>query len=83
MVWSHGVAPRIVFSLADRVPFAGRQIDKVVAGAVTTHSKDWNLAREAVLSTSLSPLCSGASPSSRSRKGGAMSVELNMTDATR
>lgn len=33
---------------------AGEVIDEVVAGAVTTHSKDWNLAREAVLSTSLS-----------------------------
>ena len=33
---------------------AGELIDEVVAGAVTTHSKDWNLAREAVLSTSLS-----------------------------
>jgi len=30
-----------------------------VAGAVTTHSKDWNLAREALLSTSLSPLTPG------------------------
>ncbi|GAB4174632.1 MAG: acetyl-CoA C-acetyltransferase [Wenzhouxiangellaceae bacterium] len=34
-------------------------IDKVIAGAVTTHSRDWNLAREAVLSTDLSPLTSG------------------------
>jgi acetyl-CoA C-acetyltransferase len=45
--------------IVDRFGLAGRQIDKVVAGAVTTHSKDWNLAREAVLSTSLSPLTSG------------------------
>ncbi len=43
----------------DRFDLHGKQLDEVVAGAVTTHSKDWNLAREAVLSTTLSPLTSG------------------------
>ncbi len=38
---------------------SGVKIDEVVAGAVTTHSKDFNLAREALLSTSLSPLTPG------------------------
>jgi len=33
---------------------AGQYIDEVVGGAVVTHSKDWNLAREAVLGTKLS-----------------------------
>ncbi len=42
--------------VVDRYQLDGKKIDQVVAGAVTTHSKDWNLAREAVLSTSLSPL---------------------------
>lgn len=42
-----------------RFGLEGRQIDKVIAGAVTTHSRDWNLAREAVLSTGLSPLTPG------------------------
>ena len=37
----------------------GKKIDEVVAGAVTSHSKDWNLAREAVLSTDLSPATPG------------------------
>ena len=41
--------------LVDRFDLAGKTIDEVYAGAVTTHSKDWNLAREAVLSTGLSP----------------------------
>ncbi len=45
--------------VVDRFGLDGKQIDQVLAGAVTTHSKDWNLAREAVLSTSLSPLTSG------------------------
>jgi acetyl-CoA C-acetyltransferase len=31
----------------------GEHIDEVVGGAVVTHSKDWNLAREAVISTKL------------------------------
>lgn len=45
--------------VVDRYGLDGRKIDQVVAGAVTTHSKDWNLAREAVLSTTLSPLTPG------------------------
>jgi acetyl-CoA C-acetyltransferase len=45
--------------VVDRFGLDGKQIDQVLAGAVTTHAKDWNLAREAVLSTSLSPLTSG------------------------
>jgi len=45
--------------VVDRFGLHGAQLDEVVAGAVTTHSRDWNLAREAVLSTSLSPLTPG------------------------
>src|SRR5690606_39251942 len=45
--------------LSDRFGLAGTKIDEVVAGAVTSHSKDWNLAREALLSTDLSPLTPG------------------------
>lgn len=45
--------------LVDRFGLDGVQLDELVAGAVTTHSRDWNLAREALLSTSLSPLTSG------------------------
>lgn len=41
--------------LVDQHGLEGRKIDEVIAGAVTTHSRDWNLAREAVLSTNLSP----------------------------
>ena len=42
--------------LSRRYQLAGTKIDEVVAGAITSHSKDWNLAREAVLGTDLSPL---------------------------
>jgi len=45
--------------LVNRFGLEGQQPDEVVAGAVTTHSRDWNLAREALLSTSLSPLTPG------------------------
>jgi acetyl-CoA C-acetyltransferase len=45
--------------LADRFGLDGLQIDEVMAGAVITHSKDFNLAREAVLSSKLSPLTTG------------------------
>jgi acetyl-CoA C-acetyltransferase len=45
--------------LVQRFGLEGKQLDEVVAGAVTTHSRDWNLAREALLSTSLSPLTPG------------------------
>jgi len=45
--------------LADRFDLNGKQLDEVIAGAVTTHAKDWNLAREALLSTRLSPLTPG------------------------
>lgn len=47
---------RAIQGVVDRYALDGKQMDQVMAGAVTTHSKDWNLAREAVLSTTLSPL---------------------------
>ena len=34
--------------VVDRFDLKGETVDEVVAGAVITHSKDWNLAREAV-----------------------------------
>jgi acetyl-CoA C-acetyltransferase len=43
----------------ERFGLQGQQLDEVIAGAVTTHSRDFNLAREALLSTSLSPLTPG------------------------
>ena len=49
----------VIQGVVDRFGLDGIQLDEVVAGAVTTHSKDWNLAREALLSTSLSPLTPG------------------------
>ena len=45
--------------LIDRFDLHGKQFDEVIAGAVTTHSRDWNLAREALQSTTMSPLTPG------------------------
>ena len=37
----------------------GAHIDEVVGGAVVTHAKDWNLAREAVIGSALAPTTPG------------------------
>jgi acetyl-CoA C-acetyltransferase len=39
--------------LVERYDLAGAHIDEVIGGAVVTHSRDWNLAREAVLGSKL------------------------------
>ena len=45
--------------LVDRFALKGAHIDEVVGGAVVTHAKDWNLAREAVIGTQLAPSTPG------------------------
>jgi acetyl-CoA C-acetyltransferase len=46
----------VIDGLVKRFDLDGMQPDEVMAGAVMTHSRDFNLAREAVLSSRLSPL---------------------------
>ncbi len=46
-------------ALVDRYNLKGQHIDEVVGGAVITHSKDFNLTREAVLGTRLAPSTPG------------------------
>ena len=46
--------------LVDKFNLKGEKIDEVVSGAVITHTREWNFARESVLSTELSPLTPGA-----------------------
>ena len=43
----------VLNGLVDKYKLSGVHIDEVVGGAVVSHSKDWNLAREAVLGTKL------------------------------
>ncbi len=45
--------------LVDKYGLRGQHIDEVVGGAVVSHSKDYNLAREAVLGTKLAPSTPG------------------------
>jgi acetyl-CoA C-acetyltransferase len=45
--------------LVDKYCLKGAHIDEVVGGAVVVHSKDFNLAREAVLGTKLAPSTPG------------------------
>ena len=49
----------VLQGLSDRFGLSGKHIDEVVAGAVVTHAKDWNLAREAVVGTRLAPSTPG------------------------
>ena len=48
--------------LVDRFALHGAHIDEVVGGAVVTHAKDWNLAREAVIGSALAADNARASP---------------------
>jgi acetyl-CoA C-acetyltransferase len=45
--------------LVDRFALHGAHIDEVQGGAVVTHAKDWNLAREAVIGSALAPTTPG------------------------
>ncbi|ASJ75507.1 acetyl-CoA C-acetyltransferase [Granulosicoccus antarcticus] len=49
----------VLNGMVQRYALEGQHIGEVNAGAVITHSRDWNLAREVVLSTKLSPTTPG------------------------
>ena len=49
----------VLDALVDRYKLAGVHIDEAVGGAVVSHSRDWNLAREAVLGARLAPTTPG------------------------
>ena len=49
----------VLNGLADKYKLAGAHIDEVVGGAVVTHSRDFNLAREAVIGSKLAPSTPG------------------------
>src|SRR5262245_42685287 len=49
----------VLNGLADKYQLQRAHIDELVGGAVVTHSKDWNLAREAVLGSKLAPTTPG------------------------
>src|SRR5262245_64069865 len=45
--------------LVDKYDLKGVHIDEAIGGGVVTHSRDWNLAREAVLGSKLAPSTPG------------------------
>jgi acetyl-CoA C-acetyltransferase len=49
----------VLDGLADKYGLEGVHIDEAVGGAVVMHSKDWNIAREAVIASKLAPSTPG------------------------
>jgi acetyl-CoA C-acetyltransferase len=49
----------VINGLAEKYKLEGAHIDEAVGGAVVSHSKDWNLARETVLGSTLAPTTPG------------------------
>ena len=54
-----GMSVRTLGALVERFGLHGQPLGEVAMGAVIKHSSDWNLAREAALSSGLSPLTPG------------------------
>ncbi|MEG3193251.1 acetyl-CoA C-acetyltransferase [Lysobacter sp. D1-1-M9] len=54
-----GMSVRTLGALVERFGLHGQQLGEVAMGAVIKHSNDWNLGREAALSSGLSPLTPG------------------------
>ena len=54
-----GMSVRTLGALVEKFGLHGQQLGEVAMGAVIKHSSDWNLGREAVLSSGLSPLTPG------------------------
>lgn len=54
-----GMSVRTLGAVVEKFGLQGRQLGEVAMGAILKHSSDWNLAREATLSSGLSPLTPG------------------------
>ncbi|RZZ83218.1 acetyl-CoA C-acetyltransferase [Pseudoxanthomonas winnipegensis] len=54
-----GMSVRTLGALVERFGLHGQTLGEVAMGAVIKHSRDWNLGREAALSSGLSPLTPG------------------------
>ena len=57
-----GMSVRTLGALVEKFGLHGQQLGEVAIGAVIKHSSDWNLGREATLSSGLSPLTPGITP---------------------
>ena len=54
-----GMSVRTLGALVEKFGLHGKELGEVAMGAVIKHSSDWNLGREAALSSGLSPLTPG------------------------
>src|SRR3954462_9208299 len=54
-----GMSVRTLGALVEKFGLHGQQLGEVAMGAVIKHSSDWNLGRETVLSSGLSPRTPG------------------------
>ena len=69
----------VLNGMVEHFGLAGEHLGEVNAGAVISHSRDWNLAREAVLSTRLSP----ATPGLTMQQACGTSLQAAMTAAAK
>ncbi|TAM01482.1 MAG: acetyl-CoA C-acetyltransferase, partial [Rhodanobacter sp.] len=58
-VGNFGMSVKVLGALVERFGLHGVELGEVALGAVIKHSADWNLAREAVLSSGLAPTTPG------------------------
>ena len=58
-VGNFGMSVKVLGALVERFSLHGVELGEVALGAVIKHSLDWNLAREAVLSSGLAPTTPG------------------------
>jgi acetyl-CoA C-acetyltransferase len=54
-----GMMTSVLDAVADKYDLSGAHVDEVTGGAVVTHSKDWNITREAVIGSKLAPSTPG------------------------
>ena len=57
----------VLGGLADKFGLKGEKVDEVIAGAVINHSRDFNIAREALLDAGLSPRTPGTTIASTAK----------------
>ena len=58
-VGNFGMSVKVLGALVERYGLHGVELGEVALGAVIKHSSDWNLAREALLSSGLAPTTPG------------------------
>ena len=58
-VGNFGMSVKVLGALVERYGLHGVELGEVALGAVIKHASDWNLAREALLSSGLAPTTPG------------------------